>query len=292
MKRFFISIIIAAGICIGATAQTDGKLFPYPVVPDDLERLDERCDYLVSHFWDRCNFKQAFSSLNKLNDAFGDFLPPVPYATADTVHAAINRLLANVKKSPDHTLKLAQIAERWLYADSAEFSSEEIYLPFAKAVATNKKINGAERARFEQQVRLIESSGLGFNVPDLTFTTVDGSKLSIGQLTAPNILIFINDPDCDDCALARVRISADINANRMIENGILQIVSLYPEEPDDNWRQAAASYPSNWIVGAMADADLYFSMHSSPQFFYLDGNHKVVAKDFPIENLLKAFSVL
>ena len=282
---------LAAALSVGA--QTDGgKLFPYPVVPDDIQRLDERCDYLVSHFWDRCNFKQAFSSMNKLSEAFNDFLPPVPFASADTVHAAIDRLIANVKKSPDQTLKLAKIAERWLYSDSAEFRSEEVYLPFARAVAQNKKINGAERARFEQQVQLIENSGLGAKVKDLPFTTPEGFKSNLGELTAPNILLFINDPTCDDCAMARLRLSADINANRLIEQGVLQIVSIYPDAADNEWLQASASYPANWIVGAMPDADMYFSLRTIPQFYFLDGDHKVIAKDFPIENIFRALAAL
>ena len=71
----------------------------------------------------------------------------------DTVHMAVDRLIDKVKKSGPNTLTLAQMAERWLWADSAEILSEEIYLPFAKAAATHKKISNADRARFASHVK-------------------------------------------------------------------------------------------------------------------------------------------
>lgn len=295
-KSIIIAITAALSVCSTMAAQNntavDDKLFATPTVPEQLQNLTERCDYLVTHYWDRCNFKTAFSSLTRLSKAFEEYLTPIPYATADTVHSSVNRLIANVKKSPDHTLQLAKIAERWLYCDSATFRSEEVYLPFAKAVVANKKINSAERARFEHQVKLIESSGLGFRVPDLALSTPEGLKYNLGDIHSTHTLIFINDPDCTDCSLTRVRLSADINANKLIAAGKLTIVSIYPDAPDSQWIEASASFPANWVVTAFEDADSYFDIRTTPQFYFLDESHKVIAKDFTIDNLLRTTALL
>ena len=55
-----------------AGAQAPTTLFPYPTVPDSRTTLTERADYFVTHFWDRANIKQSFSTLARLNTAFGD----------------------------------------------------------------------------------------------------------------------------------------------------------------------------------------------------------------------------
>ncbi|MDE6436176.1 MAG: hypothetical protein K2K69_01535, partial [Muribaculaceae bacterium] len=106
-----------------------------------------------------------------------------------------------------------------------------------------------------------------------------------------SVLIFVNDPDCDDCRMARVRLSADVNTRDLIDKGRLTLISLLPDEPNAEWREAAAAYPENWVVGAMEDADTLFDLRYPPVFIYLDSDHKVLAKGLDIDHLLGAFRV-
>ena len=67
MKKLIYSIFTAVALIFSigtkASAQTDNTLFTYPQAPDELTTLYQRCNYLVDHFWDRCNYSTAF--LNK-----------------------------------------------------------------------------------------------------------------------------------------------------------------------------------------------------------------------------------
>lgn len=295
MKKTFTRIITV--VCLLASAfhgkAANDELIPRPLPPDTLLNLQPRCDFIINRFWDRCNFEQAFLHPKELNAAFGEWILIMPHASADTVHASVDKLIAKFAKSGPNTLKIAEMAENWLYSDTAQFRSEEVYLPFAKAAATHKKISKAEKARFAQQAQIIESSGLGKRVPDLKFTRLDGSKGSLADASGSSVLIFINDPDCSDCNLARVRLSADFNTNQLLKEGELTIVSLYPGEPDSKeWQEAAASYPETWIVGAMPDADLYFDLRESPTFIFLNKDHKVLAKYMPVDHYLNAFRIV
>lgn len=295
MKKIFTCIISIA--CLLASVLTgkaaDNELIPRPVPPDTLLNLQPRCDFIINRFWDRCNFEQAFLHPEQLNAAFGEWIMIMPHASADTVHNSIDRLIARFAKSGPNTLRIAEMAENWLYSDSAQFRSEEVYLPFAKAAASHKKISKAEKARFAQQVQIMETTGLGMTVPDLKFTRSDGSAGSLADAVGSSVLIFINDPDCSDCNLARVRLSADFNTNQLLKDGELTIVSLYPGEPDNReWQDAVKSYPDTWIVGAMPDADLYFDLRESPTLIFLNKNHKVLAKGMPVDHYLNAFRVV
>ncbi|MDE6463983.1 MAG: DUF5106 domain-containing protein [Muribaculaceae bacterium] len=294
MKRLILHIFLLvtaiAGVWTPARAAS-GDLFLYPSPPDTLMALQPRCDYIVSRFWDRCNFGTAFRDQEKLNRAFGDWVTIMQHASADTVHASIDHLLQRfVKKGPE-TLTFATMAENWLYSDTCSIFSEEMYLPFARAAANHKKISNADKARFQLHTKIIESSGLGAFVPDLVFTRPDGTKGRLSEITGSSVLLFINDPDCSDCNMARVRLSADYNANELIRRGELAIVSIYPDEASAEWRQTAATYPSNWTVGAIEDADSYFDLRSTPSFYFLNTRHKVLAKDIDIDYLLGAFRV-
>lgn len=294
MKKILPSLIIvlaALGAGIPKLHAADGDLFPYPVPPEGIERLEQRCDYLVSHFWDRCDFKSAMSKTEKLNNTFGDWIGFMPYATADTVYASIDRLLQKVKKSGPQTLHLARLAENWAYSDTAMYS-EDVFYPFALAAAKHSKISGADRARFENHVRIIDNTRVGKRMQHLDFVTPDGRKMNIDSLRTQAVLIFFNDHDCDDCSLARVRLSADYNTNRLIEAGLLTVVSIEPGDPTAEWQAAAATYPENWVVGAAPDADSWFNLRTSPTFYLIDARHKVLAKDFPIEGALRSVGAI
>lgn len=273
-------------------AAADGDLFPYPKPPADMTGLMDRCDYLVTRFWVPCDFKSAMSKKDKFNATFSDWIQFMPYASADSVHSAINTLLKRVEKNPQHTLTLARMAEAYAHSDSAEIYSDEIFLPFAKAVAANKKIGAADRARFENQVNIIENTTKGKPVGHLDFEKTDGSKGSLNDVHTQLIVLLFNDHECDDCKLARIRLSADINATALIRAGVLTVMCMQPGDATDQWRTAATSYPEDWTIGAAADADSYFSLRHSPQIYLLDSRHRLLAKDINIDSLLQTLAAL
>lgn len=285
MKRislYIVTILAAAGIARAA----DGDLFPYPQAPADMQRLDERCDYIISRFWRQCDFKSAMSRSEKLHSTFGDWIALMPYAHADTVHAAIERLLASVAKNGSHTLTLARMAEDFTYCDTAEFRSSEIFLPFAKAAANHKKISAADREHFASHIRRIENSETGKHVEHLDFTTTEGIKANLDNYHTQMVVLFFNNRDCIDCSMARVRLSADYNINQLIDRKLLTVIFIDTNAADNYWLQSAASYPSNWVIGASTDAEKWFDLSNPPTILLLDGRHKVLAKNLTADGLM------
>lgn len=293
MKKLLFSILAFISLSVASVPRAEaasGDLFVYPTPPDTMIALQPRCDFIVARFWDRCNFGTAFKYPEQLNTAFGDWVSIMPHASADTVHTSIDRLLARFTKKGPETLAMATMAENWLYSDTAQMRSAEAYLPFAKAAASNKKISKAYRARFESHVRIIESSSVGATVPDIPYTDRDGSKGSLDRIQGGSILLFFNDPDCMDCNLARIRLSADPNTRELIERGELKIVSIYPSDPEgEAWEKAKANADANWECVAMPDAYDYFDLSSTPQFYFLNSRHKVLVAELDIDYLLGAF---
>ena len=289
--RLYRIFAILALLCSAAGVQAQ-ELFVYPTPPDSMQTLQQRSDYFISRFWDRCNFGSAMANPVKFNKSFGDWLSLMPHASADTVHAAVNKLLKRFEKQGPETLALVNMAENWMWSDTASMHSEELYTPFVRAAVANKKISKAEKARYQAQLKILESSAVGATVPDFTFIRPDGTTGRLSDAAeGASVLIFVNDPDCDDCRMARVRLSADVNTRDLIDKGRLTLISLLPDEPNAEWREAAAAYPENWVVGAMEDADTLFDLRYPPVFIYLDSDHKVLAKGLDIDHLLGAFRV-
>ena len=194
-------LVVLLGFVPSASAGTD--LFVYPTAPDSITHLQRRCDYIVSRFWDRCNFEVAMLHKDKFNTAFGDWVNIMPHASADTVYNSITRLMNRFPKNPDVALQLGQMAEEWVYSDTSQIYSEDIFLPFAQAVRDHKKIGKADKARFARNAKIIESSRVGAKLPDIEFIRPDGTRGNLGEIKSGSVLLFFNHPDCSDCNMAR-----------------------------------------------------------------------------------------
>lgn len=272
-------------------------LVPIPEPPKSIERLDERSNYVLEHFWDNFGFKNAFSARKRFDKTLGTFFSVTPYATADTVHMVIDRLIKGIEKArPQNLLDLAEAAERWVHGDNAEYSSDELYYPFLEAVVRNKKAKGPLRARFEAQYRQLQNSRVGANVGDFSFKRPDGATMTLAEVSTPHILLMFVDPDCPDCLLAKARLNADFVIESLVKNQIIGIVPVYPgEATDEKWLQSATTMPEGWIAGANPEADLLFEIPQTPTIYYIhnDGSGPVVkSKNASVDGILDAFHSL
>ena len=288
MKHF---LLIAIAILVPTfRSLADSPLFPYPEAPETLGTMEEKCSYVIEHFWDRCNINQAFSSRTKMQQAFNDYIQIVPYANAETVHKSVDALIAKVAKNPKNLMVLAEMAEGLMYSDTARIICDEVYYPFAKAVADNKKIKDADKARFISQAKILGGSQVGMVAPDFTYVAPDGTKHNFSELPAGYVILFFNDPDCSDCMMARVRLSADYNIKQFIDRGQLHILSIYPGDPaDEEWKEVVSRLPDNWILGACADIDQLYDMRNPPVIYYINRKHKILSKSMTVDQLLNAF---
>lgn len=283
MKKIIISLLfIIATLPIYA----DDIFFQYPQAPENLTTLSQRANYVVEHFWDKCNLKSAFSSRDKMTKAFRDYITYMQFAAKDTTISSINNLIKTVQKTPKNMLTLGEIAEETLYGDSAMFWSDELYLYFANAVINTKKLSKAEKARYKHHSTVLTNSMVGSKLPNFTFTTPKGEKVEFDSVNAPAIILFFNDIECADCQLAKVRLATNINLNKLIDNGVIKIVTIYPGEPSKEWENEVESYPNNWIIGANEDIYDMFDMRTSPTIYQLDDKHTIIAKNLNIEGII------
>lgn len=291
MKKYILSLILCVAAGLAATAQnTSNLLVEMPQAPESITRLDQRCNYIISRYWDKFNPKSSFSSLERLDNTFGQFISLTPYATADTVHMAVDHLISVVQKAkPENLLTLAKIAEKWVYADTAEYLSEELYFPFIEAIVKDKKAKGPERARFQAQYDQLLNSRVGVKVNSLSYTKIDGTTGSLNDITAPHVLLFFYDPECTDCRFAKARLSADYSLQTLIDNNIVAVMAIYPGDADEDWREDAKSLPESWIVGANPEIDRKFTMRYQPEIYYLDAERTIRVKDVAVDNILNTF---
>lgn len=287
IKYLLISVLMLAGIALRGSAQSASDQpttdFPYPIVPDSISTFQARCNYLADHFWDFCEMSKAFSAKQKMAKEMEIYLTLVSNAEPSRAIAGVNALMKKLEKQPKDQVFMASIAEGRLYSDTAEVWIDELYLPFAEAVASNKRVSKAEKARFEQQAEVLRKSLVGKPAPSLPYTRRDGTQGNLMNDSAEVVIVFFNDPDCSDCNMARIRLDADISMTELIAEGKVKVVAISVAEPDEEWRKSAENFPSTWEVGAAPDADLEIDLRSgTPDFYIIDRKHNIRYKHLNI----------
>ena len=159
MKKIIFTALLTVFINCVASAQTMPETyFPYPLVPDSIQTLDGRSNFLITHFWDFCDLKKGFSSRAKMAGAFKDYLSFMPYANARVVHKSIAKFLKDIEKQPEDMVFIAHTAEQLVHSDTAQIFSDELYLPFAQAVVNNKRVKKEDKEYFAPQVKVLTAT--------------------------------------------------------------------------------------------------------------------------------------
>lgn len=273
IKLFIISVLVLVGL--GQTAKAD-TYFPYPIVPDSVATFQGRCNYLADHFWDFCEMSKAFSAKQKMAQELKVYLSVVANAEPAVAVRGVNALMKKLEKQPKDQVFMATVAESQLYGDTAELWIDALYLPFAEAVASNKRVSKAEKARFEQQAEVLRNSMVGSTAPSLPYITREGVAGNLQNDSAEVVIVFFNDPDCSSCNLTRIRLDADISMTELINDGVVKVVAITLAEPDEEWKKAVEGYPASWTVAAAPDADLIVDLRASTPDFYILGRHNII----------------
>lgn len=293
-----ICLLLAIGVCAlntpKAAAQTQSEsFFPLPVIPDSLVNLQERTDYMVQHYWDFCDLNKAFSSRDKMASAFDIYLSFMPYASASVLYQEIPRFMNRIGKKPDNVAFIGELAESKLYSDSAEIQSDELFLIFANEIVNNKKLDKARKLRYSHLAKVLSGSQPGSPAPMFNYVDTLGQRNHLElDSTKMGTIIFFNDPECDDCRMARLRLDTDIQTRRMIEGGLIDLVSVYVGEPTDVWRESVASNPVQWLSVASEEPDDLYDLRNTPAFYLVNPSGKILLKTIDVNVIIDIMATL
>lgn len=259
---------------------------PLPAVPDDIPIGRQRANYIVEHYWDNMPWKTAHTMPRKMENTVRDFADFITLAAPDTVLQSIDKLIKGASKKPESFKALMPIAEATFHSDTALFLNDRIYLPFAKAAATYKKLPAEERERYAAQALILESSSEGQTLPALTATRRDGSTFALNDTTpkAQSYVIIIETPGSD--RFDRVRFAANVATRQLITARIIKPILIYAGEAPEEWWKSTEGLSRKWNVGQMPDAEKYFDLSQGSAIYMLSPRMEVQTKWMPMPTLI------
>lgn len=266
--------------------QLPGTLFAYPQAPDTCSTLESRCNYIVTHFWDNFDISKPVTDDAALDKTFRDFLNFFPYAHRNVVMTAVRDLVNKAQSNTTNLQKLAYITEGALYYPTAEYQSDEVYVAFARMFASCQNLDKEVREMYARRLGRINASQEG-EILDFEYTDVNGSKHRLSDLTAENFIVMFLD-DSAESSIARVRMSADVAMNALVDSAQVTVVCLCLNKYTAEWAQTAAAYPQNWVVGCSDKVITLIDLRFLPCCYLLDKERVIANNNLPVQDLLNA----
>ncbi len=131
----------------------------------------------------------------------------------------------------------------------------------------------------------------GAEVPEIVSYGADGNTISTADLKSKYLLLWVWDPDCDDCVELTPKLNKIFEENAAAYDFDVYAVAL--TEDFDLWQNFVNENNLAWhntsLAGGEANFDLqeYFDIMTTPFVLLLDENRKIVAKQFGINELLQ-----
>lgn len=288
-----LALVLGAFAVAGAQ---ENAVAPYqlPDIPDSLTTPDVRSEYLIEHYWDKFEVENRayLEAPLVVEQAFVDFTSIMRIASRESTMKSIGHLLERASTDGDILLLYADIADKYLYSGQGPFVSEEAYLPFAQAVVDSKKIDKLRKLRYSYQCDVMTKNQLGMTITNFEYKLPGSDKrYKIKKLKSPYILLYINDPDCDDCSIATLRLSVSQVLLQAIREERLVVLSLYPDGETEEWLAKIGEYPKEWTVASMEEGDRYFDLRIMPAMYLLDKDKKIILRNTTLEEIEQTIKV-
>lgn len=262
-------------------AEDDGALFEYPQVPDTISSLERRSDFFVSKFWENLDMSKQIKDKEAFKSAFVDYVTFFPYANRQVVTNSLADLFYKAQANSANIRLLAETAEATLYDISSVARNESIYLVFLTKILENSSLNSVEKLRYQTHLDILNNNKLGAIAKDFKYKDLKGKNKST-KLAKPKSdysIIYFNDPNCEECLIGRLRLSVDVEINKLIKEGKVILYSISLCDYSKEWAEQAKDYSDLWEIGATPEVYDIYDLRLMPNLYIMDSEGRILAKN-------------
>lgn len=285
MKRIILYIVIMW--CLPWTSGAQTASFPLPEVPQMLASPADRANYLAVHYWDRFDFKDH-SMIGKpeiTEQGFANFISIMPYVTEKKdAFAVFAQRMARDSKMLAHLL---EVSERYLFDNFSPVYDEELYLMLVEELLKQPQLSLVQKERLRYQQKLAMKNRLNRVATDFGFVDRNGKRMTLQEVKADYVLLYLNDPECSACRQIKEELVASDIVARWKNSGRMKVLSVCIEGETEGWKNFLA--PEGWIDGCdkqriLLEEDLY-DLRNLPAIYLLDADKRIVLKNATIQRL-------
>ncbi|MEA4936908.1 MAG: DUF5106 domain-containing protein [Paludibacter sp.] len=223
--------------------------------------------------------QQVLSFINQLNGYS-------PRNSKQAIGLFMDKLLAADTSIVKYTVD--EVLEKFLYRADSPIRNEYYYLNVIDCIIKNEKISTIDKQRFISQRELITSNQIGNVANNFNYVTKDGRNGTLADIKAEYLLIYFNNPDCDECKRVKALMENSPEIASSLQTGKLVVLSVYIDKDLAIWRKAR--YPKEWINSYNIGQDIMnrslYDLRAIPSLYLLDKDKHVIIKDGVLEDIV------
>jgi peroxiredoxin len=261
--------------------------------------------YLIDHYFDNVDFKDIRLMHTPLDVDLKDFFMGSLYPqTADNVINSIENLFHRIlDENPTKTqievrdFYLKKLIHLYINADP-KFDTVFVYLVdhYVSKIMDSEFIFDSERDVFKRIADRKRRTLVGQTIPVFESYMNDHRKISTAEMPCKYILLWFWDPDCNHCLEETPALFEFYHKYQSLYD--FDIIACSVTEDYDRWMAFVAQHHLDWFNTSYAvahpnyDAMDYFNFADTPAVFIIDKKHKIVARQFTIDELIEVFESL
>lgn len=294
----FLTCLLSAVIMIGCTSQekrntetskeaviSAPKDFERPVPPAIMIDPQERAGYLITHYWNKFDFRDTmYCHVPDITEqAFVDFIVLFPHASSGKVSEGVKKMLDSAEVDVVMYNYFFKKAEHYLYNPNSQMRNDEYYIPFLEHIVASPKVLEEHKVRPQYQLNLAYKNRVGKKASDFTYTLNSGKTGSLYNVSAKYILLMFYNPDCVECQRTTEMLKNSPVVSAAVTSGKLKVLAVYPDENLEAWKKHMSDIPSSWINGydkslTVKNNEVY-DLKAIPTLYLLDKDKMVILKD-------------
>ena len=286
MKRIFSIILLL--IPLSLLSQNS---FPLPDVPQTLKGAEARANYLAAHYWDRYDFGNVELIGNKdiSEQGFSNFISIMPYVNEK--EKAFEQLASRLVPNSRMLQYFMGLGIKYLAEPLSPVYNEDLYILFLEKIVAQQGISERDYEDANFDLKMAKKNRVGTKAANFTFLKRDGKRGELKEVDGEYIMLFFGDPDCDICCDTKEEIISSTLLNRMVDSGVLTVLSVCVEGKTDIWEKTPA--PSEWIDACDDKQVIYekllYDIPGLPILYLLDKEHKVLMKNVQVSHIVDFF---
>lgn len=255
-----------------------------PQVPGFITSEVEARQYMAEHYWDKFDFADStMVDTLKVEPSFARYAELLGRVPSEVVARGVKRMMHAAEVSKPMFELFAEMGEKYIYDPNSPVRNDEAYIAMLEVTSTTPLYDKWERLRPASQLEMALKNRVGTKALDFTYTLKSGATGTLYGIKARYVLLFINNPGCPACKQLREQISASPMLTDLINQGVVKVLAVYPDEDLKEWRDYQPNMPEVWINSydrslAMRDRQLY-DLKAIPTLYLLDDTKTVLLKD-------------
>lgn len=269
------------------------KAYQPPAIPLMLTTSEQKTAFIVEHFWNNYNFKDTsqLAASNPPEQAFANFITYAGQVSPEQAAGGIRILMAQAEMNKKNTLLFLGLAEKYLYHPNSPMRNDQLYEVFLEIACASKVLDDTYKYRYKKQYELALKNKPGNKASDFIYTLKNGSSSSLLRTKSKFLILYFFNPECNECKVARGKMIQSAVISKLEKDGVLRILSVYPDQELSAWTRNYAELPVSWIngfdKGSVVQKKAVYDLKAIPTLYLLDENKTVLLRDATVENIEK-----